>query len=314
MKVYLYPPYVSLSSVEAESEELCRVLKERGISLEEEHWGGHLDSLPTDHPVVIRGSSVMNCSVAALKEFCQKHGHLCFYYNSVWGTASGDTNVGLAKATEDFLDRNPEKKLSRTEVIEFLKSDSPDRSTLEEAKYAARQAKLALELFDEFVLGQQDRETQQNVSYPEIKVPGFGLDFVKEPGQVIPGFDSEGIKALKSALEDDVKALAGIGLRPLDNDSRARAYCLKLREGLSANLFQLEMSTEGLNFSYGMMGMAESIGAGVAALPIVMATFKSRHGSWGITTAVSALYRALLPILLEKLEKVGYAAMHDPTA
>jgi len=79
VKVFLFPEYIHLDRVEFGSPTLWQILKEQGIELEEMRWGGTLDSLPKDEPVLVRGSSMMACSWKELAHHCRKPGHFVFY-------------------------------------------------------------------------------------------------------------------------------------------------------------------------------------------------------------------------------------------
>ncbi len=61
------------------SDSLFQLFEERGIEIEHVNWDGKIDSLPTNENVLVRPSSKLTFSWESLAEFCEAHGHLCFY-------------------------------------------------------------------------------------------------------------------------------------------------------------------------------------------------------------------------------------------
>lgn len=109
MKVFLCPEYIRMDSVKYGSPTLWRILKKHGIELEEMRWGGtldSLDSLPKDEPVLVRGSSVMDCPWSELVQCCKKSGHLLFYEKRILCPASVFTPKEIREVLNNWLKKN----------------------------------------------------------------------------------------------------------------------------------------------------------------------------------------------------------------
>lgn len=105
VKMYLYPSYVALGSAESYSPRLFQFLEEQGVELEGVPWDGTLEGLPTGEPVIIRSSSRMHCSPAALAQRCEQLGHLAYYDDNLILPTGDHTHEGLLDATARFLER-----------------------------------------------------------------------------------------------------------------------------------------------------------------------------------------------------------------
>lgn len=106
VKVFLFPEYVHLDRVQFGSPTLWRILKEQDIELEERHWGGTLDSLPKDGPVLVRGSLVMACFWKELAHHCRKPGHFVFYDDQLVHPKGRFSSGKMEKALTDWLKKN----------------------------------------------------------------------------------------------------------------------------------------------------------------------------------------------------------------
>ncbi|MSU74998.1 MAG: hypothetical protein EXS55_00555 [Candidatus Magasanikbacteria bacterium] len=111
VKVYLFPGYVSLESIDAamSSQNLLQFLSDRGVMLDEQHWGGTIDSLPkkdwSEGPVMVRASSRMDCAREKLAQVCADNGWFCFYRDEHI-LADGTADHAVVRAVEAFLLRH----------------------------------------------------------------------------------------------------------------------------------------------------------------------------------------------------------------
>jgi hypothetical protein len=103
--VCLYPSYVNLVSLRGLSHKMCEFLDEQGVELEEGHWSGRIESIPTDHAVMVRGSTIMPCDFGVLARRCVTHGHLVFCGNSLVLPNGMRSEEKLIPAIQVFLDR-----------------------------------------------------------------------------------------------------------------------------------------------------------------------------------------------------------------
>lgn len=103
VEIYFFPDYVNLRTVQFSSPKLIGFLLERGVRLEERHWQGTLDSVPTRPPVLIRASSMMKCEAAELGRLCSQRGHLLFYDDQLILSDGEYTKEGLLEAAQRFL-------------------------------------------------------------------------------------------------------------------------------------------------------------------------------------------------------------------
>ena len=145
VKVYLFPSYVCLESIEDESKELFKLLNKARILLRQERWDGTLESIPSGEPVIVRSSSKLNCDQTALARLCHERGHL-YFYGSRYITEDGRyTSEDWPKRVEDFL-KNV-KNFPDDLLIAYLRSAPKDSTTLGEATHVHRKAALLTDLF-----------------------------------------------------------------------------------------------------------------------------------------------------------------------
>jgi hypothetical protein len=289
MKMYLFPGYVSLSSVKSSSPNLCSHLEQKKITLEEYHWDGTLSSLPTK-PALVRASSVMECKWDALTAACRKLGHFCFYDDQFVGSGTD-----LIAELEKWLEKNGDEKMEPAMVIPYLKSSAADRSTLGAATHAQRQAAMLLGLWKENVI-KDDVQPSTKVSghYPIMEL-GEVEDKESFAGRM--GFDIQGLTRLKEQLAADANQVAGLPIEHPDSQS----FYHKLQCGLQSNLFALETAV-------GVTELKTSIGARMGFGPeLFLSTFQSRHNTDASRIACREIMNVMLPILIEKLVIAGYA-------
>lgn len=288
MKVYLFPGYVCLHSAETFSPTIFAHLEQKKIALEEYHWDGTLESLPTK-PSLVRASSVMKYGWDALAQKCRELGHFCFYDDQLVGS-----DLEVIAELEKFLEKNEDEKMEPAMIIPYLMSRSADRSTLGGATHAQRQATMLLGLWGEHVI-KDDVHPSDKVSghYPTMKL-GEVEDKESSLGKM--GFDINGLNQLKAELVADAEQVAGLSLEHPDSQS----FCHKLESGLKNNLFTLETAV-------GVTEMKTSIGAGIGFGPeLFISTFQSRHNCDSARAAVREIMYVMLPIVVKQLVALGY--------
>ena len=166
MRVYLYPGYVSMrSGFEDEAPRLWQEIQRRGILLEEARWHGGLDSIPTDRPAIVRPSSRMYCTGRELDDFCIKHDLFCLH---------GDNNL---QGFIDFLERSPEKKLTKEDTIPFLRSLPKDRSILGQARHLRKQLCIFLAFLEgEFLIEWEEKRQLRSTLTDVLEDLTFSID------------------------------------------------------------------------------------------------------------------------------------------
>ncbi len=92
MKVFMFPYYVTLESSAAFSPALFEELERLDVRLEAQWWDGTIEGLPKDEPAIVRASSILDYDWKLLGKFCEEHGHLCFYKDTLV-TSTGEQDI-----------------------------------------------------------------------------------------------------------------------------------------------------------------------------------------------------------------------------
>jgi hypothetical protein len=173
-------------------------------------------------------------------------------------------------------------------VIPFLKSTPKDDSTLGSGDHTKRQAKVLLQLFRKYVIG----DFVGNSERYEIARLG---DF-ENPLESIMGNMGQ-FRQVKDAIETDRKTLEDEDVNPSGDDARAKQWHYKLLESLVPNYQVLSTATALTQSTYDL----HTEKAPVDQFALIMGTFAARHSTDSTSAVVRTLYDAMLPILVAKL-------------
>jgi len=83
-------------------------LREHGVQVEACCWGGDLESIPTDTPVIVVASVMMKCSLRALAQRCAELGHLACRDDQLVLMSGSYPWHFLVDAANKFLEKIPD--------------------------------------------------------------------------------------------------------------------------------------------------------------------------------------------------------------
>lgn len=223
---------------------------------------------------------------------------------NLWCTPQGEYIKGVYSViNKDGLEDWMSNVLGNQQIIiPYLKSRPVDDSTLGYGDHMKRQAQICLKLFDEHVLGSYSEDVDIQYSYNGEFAGSYGT--TKEIDLENPaGLDTEGIQRIAESVKADQKKIAKLGIEFSGDDERAKQYCYKLRRSLAENLRMLDQATRFTQTSYDIQDKAPK---SVQGIGLFLVTFASRHQTDSTSSAVSIIYRVMLPILVAKLAEKGY--------
>jgi hypothetical protein len=78
--MYMFPGYVTIESSRRFSPKFFEWLDQKGVVIERRRFDGKdPKTITSNGPAIVRASSVMDCSVQDLLDYCNRNGHLLFY-------------------------------------------------------------------------------------------------------------------------------------------------------------------------------------------------------------------------------------------